>query len=100
MKKKKNRRGWPLTTKAHPERINGSLSKMTQKEFTFYRKLGQNLRKCRVKRKLSQIQVAKRLKIHRMTLIRYEGGKVQIPAYVLERFGEVYGFMFSFGHLH
>ena len=49
-----------------------------------------SLAAARVNAELSQMEVAKMLKVGQQTILNWEKGKVAIPAFQLERLAEIY----------
>lgn len=59
------------------------MKKGTLEQIALYRKLGENIRKCRVQRKLSQDELAKLVGLNRTSMTNIEKGRQHPPLHTL-----------------
>jgi DNA-binding XRE family transcriptional regulator len=59
------------------------MKKETSQQIALYRKLGENIRKCRTQRKLSQDELAKLVGLNRTSMTNIEKGRQHPPLHTL-----------------
>jgi DNA-binding XRE family transcriptional regulator len=59
------------------------MKKQTSQQIALYRKLGENIRKCRTQRKLSQDELAKLVGLNRTSMTNIEKGRQHPPLHTL-----------------